>query len=270
MHRIETHALIGVLLCLGAWPAVAQDNPWRVPGTGGDYGYGLAAPGYSSRDSSADTWSGRSAAPYEARRWDSQGWDRQRGYDPPPPAPAPSLGGDPARRHGGTGSYAALPQSARSSLPGTRSMNDSSPYAADAYGSRWDPGQTARKPWEGNAPKAGFGGDAYAADPANRPPQPPPLRLGEFPPLEGEQRLPSEERLPPSSRRPPPPPPPPPYGAYPPPAYGQGYAYAPYAYRDPALAGPSTLNSGWSGYGGYAGLGYAPPYAGGVPGPYGW
>lgn len=281
MSRIEPRALVGVLLCLGVSPVAGQDNPWRVPGSGT---YAPSSQGGSTYGYSDRTWSDRSA-PSSGSGWDGRGWDRRRDYEPVPPPSSGRSDYGAGRYSSGQGSYAALPPSSRppSSLSGAPSMNDGAPYSVDAYGSRRVDGERRDRAWEGHAPSAGFPGDGRRPNTAYQPPQ---LRLGDFPPLEGEQRLPSEERLPPRSRHAPPPPtyaspsyaaPPPGYAAPAPgysasaPAYGQPYGYAPYGYRDPALAGPSTLNNGWSAYSGYSGygLGYS-PYGAGIPGPYGW
>lgn len=265
--------LIAVLLCLGASTAAGQDNPWRVPGTGGGF---APAPQTYGQGWQGQGWQGATGSTSGTQGWQGgQSWERPRTYESAPTAP--TWNGTQDRRTGGGGNYAALPPSSRpsASLPGTRSMNDSGGDDGQGYANLGSN--------RGRAPELRrWSEPSYAAPPAGQPH----LQLGEFPPLEGEQRLPSAERLPPAEPRLPPPPRP--YATAPQAygegygqrygqgygqsygqGYGQGYGAPAYGYRDPALAGPSTLSNPWGGgYGGY-GLGYG-PYGTGVPGPYGW
>ncbi len=278
--------MIGLLLCLGISPVAAQDNPWRVPGnpTDGWFGSGNAPQPYGGQ---TGNWAGSGTAHGQAGTYSGgQGWT-------PPPRNEPAWDNAPARRSGDSGGYAALPPDRlQRGVPGQRSMTDTytSPYSSDTGAARSQPRQDAPR-------YGGFPSDRHLEAPGNGaqqgPPQQPRIMLGEFPPLEGERRLPSSERLEPPRREPPPEGewrarPAPSYGDSYGPAYSERYGERPvqpygrdggyrngqpdprgagpyYAPRDPLLSGPSTLTNPW-GTGAYGG--YATPY--GMPGPYGW
>lgn len=269
--------MIGLLLCLGISPAAAQDNPWRVPGNTADgwFGSGNAPQPYGGQ-----TYGGGQSGAAGG----SQGWGT------PPRHETPAWDAAPVRRPGEIGGYAALPPDRLQSGTGAgRSITDTTPY-------RYDGASHARPPQQGQR-YGSFPDERHLDVPpaygSQQSQQPPRIMLGEFPPLEGEQRMPSSERLAPppaagawSARQPPPPSNGPAYGdgfgrspgdrygqAYDrgydrAPAYAQPYGSGSYGARDPALTGPSTLGNPWGGYGGLAP--YASPYGVGVPGPYGW
>lgn len=285
--------LIGLLLCLGISPVAAQDNPWRVPGnpTDGWFGYGNAPQPYGGQAYSSQGWNGAGSPSGPGQTGTYSGG---QGWSPPARSQAPAWDNAPAGRSGEAGGYAALaPERLQGGLPGSRRMTDTYPYAGD-------PGAARAQPRPDGPRYGGFPAERHLETPAygsQQSPQTPRVMLGEFPPLEGDQRLPSSERLAPSRQQPPAagewksqpaPQPAPSYG----PAYGERYgnsygerqvqtygrdtadrygqldargASPYYAPRDPVLSGPSTLNNPW-GTGAYGG--YATPY--GVPGPYGW
>jgi hypothetical protein len=285
MARILPRLLIGLSCCVGALPVAAQDNPWRVPGAGGNGGWYSDSYSYAGQPT-AQAYGGMAygGQPYGGDSAAGQGYGQST-------RPAPQRGGPSSwetqsinPRAADRGAYAALPPENRVSPYGTagRTLNDS------GYGYGYAPApnleENQRRLRQDNARLGTFPSDSmrgsvegYSA-PARPQPQ---VQYGEFPPLEGEQRLPSAESLPPSYVRPAPAMPP---VSQPAPGYDRGYdrsyerGYAsavpnPYAYRDPVMAGPSTLGNPW-GYGaGWGGYGYGSstyaPYGGGVPGPYG-
>ena len=281
--------MIGLLLCLGICPAAAQDNPWRVPGNTADgwFGSGNAPQPYGGQ-----AWGGGQAygSGQGGMTGSSQAWGTLPRHE------TPAWDAAPARRPGEIGGYAALPPDRLQPGSGAgRSITDTTPYG-------YDGAARGRPPQQGQR----YGGfpderrlDAPPAYGSQQSQPPPRIMLGEFPPLEGEQRMPSSERLAPSRREPPPvagewssrqPPPSPSHGTIygdgygrssgdrygqtydrgydRAPAYAQPYGSSTYGARDPSLTGPSTLGNPWGGYGGLAP--YASPYGGGVPGPYGW
>ncbi len=260
--------VLAFLVCLGPLPALAQDNPWRVPQYQGngwqnrDYAPQANSGGWSQSQPHSDSWAGG----YAGNGYAQNGYSGN-GY-------ADSQGA------GGRGSTWPAPES------------QGSPQRS------WEPEQRPQRQARGHGPPAeGYGqnrgysgyaqdypGGGRANQGYNMPPAQPQVYLygrqyGEFPPLEGAERKHSAERL---QVQPAPPPPPQAYGygqgyggpnyansgsgqnysgsGYGSPNYGQGYGNG--AYPDPALGGPSTLGNPWGGY--------VSPYGIGAPGPYGW
>lgn len=276
MARILPRLLIGLSCCVGALPVAAQDNPWRVPGATGSGGwYG-------------DSYAGQSMGQAYGGQEYGGGSTGGQGYGQPA-LPAPQRGGPSSwetqsinPRPADRGAYATLPPENRPTPYGTstRTLNDSG-YGY-GYAPAPHPEEKQRRLRQDNARVGAFPSESMRGSVESYSPRPQPqFQYGEFPPLEGEQRLPSAESLPPSYLRPAPAMPP---VSQPAPGYDRGYdrnyerGYAsavpnPYAYRDPVMAGPSTLGNPW-GYGaGWGGNGYGSstyaPYGGGVPGPYG-
>ncbi|MGO9172076.1 MAG: hypothetical protein ACLP7P_08940 [Rhodomicrobium sp.] len=267
-NRSETRTLIAILLCLGPLPALAQDNPWRVPGYQAD---GWAAPGYGLQrngggwQSSQPQNSGMTGSFTQngaaGGQWNGvNGAGSWRGPEAQMSQPRAWETGPDARTGSGAGSYASLNQ------PGLQPQTGSS-NAPAASGWRQNYGEFGA----GTQDSSRYNNPGYSVPSTMPPTYLYGRQYGEFPPLGGEQRVPSAEgRLP--QPAPPPLPQVAPQQAYPQRAsvpqaygYGSGYGYGNGVYPDPALGGPSTLGNPWSGYGSYGS-----PYGTGVPGPYGW
>ncbi len=281
--------VLALLVCLGPLPALAQDNPWRVPQYQGngwqnrDYAPQTNSGGWSQSQPRSDSWAGGYAGNgYAQNGYSGSGYPGSQGArDGGSRWPAPESQGSPQR------SWEAEPQG--------RGRGEAENYAQPQRPQQQARGyDTPAEGWRQNRGYNGYaqdysGGHAnqgYSAPPAVQPPYLYGRQYGEFPPLEGEERKHSAERL---QVQPAPPPPPPPrqvapqaygygqgyggsnYGSsgygpnyagsgYGGPTYGQGYGNG--AYPDPALAGPSTLGNPPGGYGS--------PFGTGIPGPYGW
>jgi len=259
--RTERCSLIVILLCLGPLPAPAQDNPWRVPG----YGDGGA---WQSAPQRNEGWSGGYGAPagqaggdyYGRSDGNYNGGNRWPNADPPAPPRRGWDAGPDGRVPGEKDNYAALGRG-----PGA---GDSLGLYGNAQATpSWRQGYTASPSYS-----RGYANPGYSVPSNTQQPYLYGHQYGEFPPLEGERRMPSAESLPPQAAPRPMPqqpmvpqqplqqPQPAVPQAY---GYGPGYGYG--LYPDPAFGGPSTLGNPLGGYGLYGS-----PYGIGVPGLYGW
>ncbi len=301
-NLLQARALFAVLLCLGPVAALAQDNPWRVPSYREE---GWANPGstpqrngggWSSGSNSNDRWS----EGYNGNG--SSGQKRDGGQN------GGYRGGNSYAGSQGTGEYGGSRWSspdAQGTPPGTWERGQGARIQGDAdyHASLQRQPQTrgydapngpASSGWRQNRDySGGYTSPGYSVPATVPPPYLYGRQYGEFPPLEGEQRMPGAERRQPQPAPQPLPPPRPAapqaygygstygntygnangntygnsYGNANGNAYGNAYGntYGNGLYPDPALGGPSTLGNPY-GYG----SAYGTPYGTPVPGPYGW
>jgi hypothetical protein len=180
---------LAFLLWLGPAEALAQDNPWRVPGYG-------------------ESWQNRGSAP----QGNSGGWQPAQGY-----SGGYAGNGYTGNSYAGNGyaggqghAYGTPEASLQQHQQQARGYNQPANSTADSW----------RQNRFYGGPSSDYPGN-YANPGYNVPSTMPPSYLygrqyGEFPPLEGEERKPSAESLPPPA----PPPAPPRQQSY---GYGQGY-----------------------------------------------
>ena len=176
--------VLAFLVCLGPLPALAQDNPWRVPQYQGngwqnrDYAPQANSGGWSQSQPHSDSWAGG----YAGNGYAQNGYSGN-GY-------ADSQGA------GGRGSTWPAPESQgspqRSWEPEQRPQRQARGHGAPAEGYGQNRGYSG---YAQDYPGGGRANQGY-----NMPPAQPQVYLygrqyGEFPPLEGAERKHSAERL---------------------------------------------------------------------------